>query len=66
MALAQLCKNTSTTCVDIQILQLLRGGIDWWGVDHNNSTLWFEPHWNQQILGWCKIGEVNSLMLGQQ
>jgi hypothetical protein len=31
------CVRThQTNCVDNQIFQLLKGGIDQWGVDHNN------------------------------
>jgi hypothetical protein len=46
-------------CVNIQISQLLKGGIDQWGVDHDSSFLQFELHWRQQIFELCKIGEIN-------
>jgi hypothetical protein len=63
MALAQSCKNTLAFCVDIQIPQLLMGGIDQWGVGRNSSSLWFEPHQKQQILKLHKIKEVNPFAM---
>jgi hypothetical protein len=36
MALAQSCKKYQLVCVDTQIPQLLKGGIDQWGVNHNS------------------------------
>jgi hypothetical protein len=59
-------KTHPHACVDIQIPQLLRGGIDQQGVDHDNSVLWLESHWKQQVLRWHKIKEVNLHMLGWQ
>ncbi len=52
--------------VNIQIPQLLMGGIDWWGVGCNNSFIWLELHRNQWILELHKINEVNPLTLSQQ
>jgi hypothetical protein len=52
--------------VDIQILQLLMGGIDQWGVNHDSSFLWLEPHRRQGIFELRKIREVNPFMLGWQ
>jgi hypothetical protein len=37
-------KTHQLFCVDIQIPQLLMGGIDEWGVDRDICILWFEPH----------------------
>ncbi len=45
-------KTHQPICVDIQILQLLKGGTDRWGVD---SFLWLDMHQRQQILELCKI-----------
>jgi hypothetical protein len=45
---------------------LLKGGIDQWGVGHDNSFFWLELHRKQQILGLHKIKEVNMLVLGSQ
>jgi hypothetical protein len=44
MALAQSCKNTSTCLCKHPNFQLLKGGIDQLGVDHDNSFLWLESH----------------------
>jgi hypothetical protein len=60
------CVRThQTNCVDNQIFQLLKGGIDQWGVDHNN--LFFSWVTSEATNPWvAQIGEVNQLMLGQQ
>jgi hypothetical protein len=50
--------------VDIQILPLLRGGIDRQDVGRDSFVLWLEPHWKQQILRWRKVKEENLLVLG--
>jgi hypothetical protein len=59
-------KTHRHVCVSNWIFQLLKGGIDWWGVSCNSSFPWLELHWRQQILELHKIGEVNLLVLGQQ
>jgi hypothetical protein len=43
--------------VDIQILPLLRGGIDWQGVSRNNSILWLESQENNKSLGGARFGK---------
>jgi len=62
MALAQLCKNTST-CL-CRHPNISTGRIDQQGVDYDNSILWRESHWKQQIFRWCKIEEVNLHVVG--
>jgi len=59
-------KTHSSIYVDIQILPLLRGGINQQRVSHDSFVFWLELHRKQQILGWHKIREVNPLMLGWQ
>jgi hypothetical protein len=56
-------KTHRHVCVNNQILQLLRGGIDQWGVGCDNSFLWLELHRRQQILELHKIGGVNLFTL---
>jgi hypothetical protein len=52
------CVRThQTNCVDNQIFQLLKGGIDQWGVDHNNPFFFLELHQRQQILELRKLGK---------
>jgi len=60
ITLAQLCKNTSTLLCKHPNTSITRGR---WGVGHNSFVFWLEPHRKQQIFGWCKIREVNLLML---
>jgi hypothetical protein len=57
-------KTHQPICVDIQICQLLKGGIDQWGVSRNSFFLWLEPHQRHQIFELCNIREVNPLVLG--
>jgi hypothetical protein len=37
-------KTHQPSCVDIQIFQLLKGGINQWGVGHINLFSWLELH----------------------
>jgi hypothetical protein len=57
--------NISTCLCNNQIPQLLKGGIDLWGVGCNSSFLWLELYWKQQIFELLEIREVNPLMLGR-
>jgi hypothetical protein len=63
ITLAQLCKNTSTLLCKHPNTSITRGR---WGVGHNSFVFWLELHQKQQIFGWCKINEVNLLMLNWQ
>jgi len=44
--------------------QLLKGGIDQWGVNRNSSFLWLEPCRRQQIIELHKTGKVKLFALG--
>jgi hypothetical protein len=63
MALAQSCKKYQLVCVDTQIPQLLKGGIDQWGVSCDSSFFLLEPRQRLQIFELCKIRELNLLAI---
>jgi hypothetical protein len=51
--------------VNTQILQLLEGGLDQWGVSHGKVFFWFESHRRQQIFELYKIEEIDLHVLGR-
>ncbi len=52
--------------VNIQIPQLLKGGIDQWDIDRDSSFFWVELHQRWQIFEMHKVKEVNLFVLGWQ
>jgi hypothetical protein len=59
-------KTHQDVCVNNQIPELLKGGINQSIISYNNSFLWLKFHRKQQIFELCKIGEINLPMLGWQ